>query len=250
MKKHYLLLILFCSISQVFAQRNTPWQLLDNDKEINSERIRESAYSDNQKLLQFNAVQFKQLLSNVNDRASGLPGVEISLPNIDGKLERFMVWESSNFEPQLQAQFPEIRAFVGKGITDPSATLNFSFSPSGIQTMVFRADTGSEFIEPYTKDRSVYVVFDSKTRIAGQLPFVCSQEDIDLANNLQRNGNVTFANNQVYKTMRLALSCTGGYGTDHGGTRRLARGARQRGCHSLYEPAVGFPVRRQPRHER
>ena len=39
-------------------------------------------------------------------------------------------------------------------------------------------------------------------------------------------------------------------GTDHGGTRREPCGAGQRGRHPVYEPAVGFPVRRQPRHER
>jgi subtilisin-like proprotein convertase family protein len=218
MKKHYLSLILFFSISQIFAQKNSAWQLLSDDKSITSERVRETEYSENQKLLQFNPVQFKQLLANVNTKTSGQAGVEISLPNIDGKFERFMVWESSNFEPELQAQYPEIRAYVGKGITDPSATLNFSFSPLGVQTMIFRADTGSEFIEPYTKDRSVYVVFDSKTRIKGELPFNCSTEDIAVAQELHRNANQTFANTQVYKTMRLALSCTGEYGVYHGGT--------------------------------
>src|SRR6185369_3803912 len=33
----------------------------------------------------------------------------ITLPNADGQLEQFQVVEASNFEPALQAQFPEIR---------------------------------------------------------------------------------------------------------------------------------------------
>ncbi|MFN3752982.1 reprolysin-like metallopeptidase [Flavobacterium sp.] len=225
MKKQYFLFILFFSVIQGFAQGNSTWKLLSNDKLITAEKVRETDYSDNQKLLEFNAVEFKQLLVNVNDLASGLPGVEISLPNIEGKLEKFRVWESSNFAPELQANFPEIRAYVGKGITDPAATLNFSFAPSGIQTMIFRAGLGSEFIEPYTKDRSVYVVFDSKTRARGQLPFVCSTEDVAMADNLQRNSNVTMANNQIYKTMRLAVSCNGEYAVYHGGTVALALAA-------------------------
>jgi hypothetical protein len=69
--------------------------------------------------------------------------------------------ESSNFEPGLQAKYPEIRAFAGKSVDNPGSTIRFSFSPYGVQTMVFRPDTGSEFIEPYTKDSSVYVLFDS-----------------------------------------------------------------------------------------
>ena len=39
-------------------------------------------------------------------------------------------------------------------------------------------------------------------------------------------------------------------GTDDRGTRRQARRAGQRACHTIYEPPVGFPVRRQPRRER
>lgn len=210
-------MVFIFAISQVFAQKSS-WQLFSNDKTITSEKVRETVYSENQKLLQFNAVQFKQSLAQVKERTSGLPGVEVSIPNINGALERFLVWESSNFEPELQARYPEIRAYVGKGITDPSATLNFSFSPLGIQTMIFRAGSGSEFIEPYTKDRSVYVVFDSKTRVAGELPFNCSTEDVALSQNLHRNAAEALANNQVYKTMRLALSCTGEYTAYFGGT--------------------------------
>ena len=64
----------------------------------------------------------------------------ISLPNAEGEIEQFQVFEASNFEPDLQARFPEIRAFSGKGITDKAATLKLSISPQGIQTMIFRTD--------------------------------------------------------------------------------------------------------------
>src|SRR5688572_18400384 len=83
----------------------------------------------------------------------------ISLPNADGQIEQFEIIEASNFEPALQAQFPEIRAFSGKGITDKYATLKLSISPQGIQTMVFRTEKQTEFIEPYSADHTVYTVF-------------------------------------------------------------------------------------------
>jgi subtilisin-like proprotein convertase family protein len=219
MKKILLLVVFILSINFSFSQRNNSWKLFENNKSVTSEKIRKTPYSVNQKLLEFNAVQFKQSLSNVSQRSSGQAGTIIQFPNSNGELEKFQVWESSNFEPALQAQFPEIRAYVGKGITDPSAVLNFSFSPRGIQTMVFRADKGTEFIEPYTKDNSVYVIFDSATRIAGKLPFNCSTEDIAISQNLSdKLVNVTLSSAQSYKTMRLALSCTGEYGQYHGGT--------------------------------
>jgi subtilisin-like proprotein convertase family protein len=238
MKKILLFVIFITSIATVSAQKDNAWQVYSDDQVVTSEKIRENPYAENQKLLQFNPIQFKQSLANVAELSSGQPGVEILLPNVNGALEKYLVWESSNFEPALQASFPDIRAYVGKGITDPTAVLNFSFSPYGVQTMVFRADSGSEFIEPYTKDRSVYIVFDSKTRVAGQMPFVCSSEDQAIHQQLQRNNNATFANNQVYKTMRLALSCTGEYGAYHGGTvagALAAMNATMTRCNGIFE---------------
>src|SRR5215211_7144794 len=50
----------------------------------------------------------EQLFSIVDDNARQNSTI-ISLPNADGRLELFEVFEASNFEPDLQAQFPEIR---------------------------------------------------------------------------------------------------------------------------------------------
>jgi subtilisin-like proprotein convertase family protein len=215
MKKHYLLLIFMFSLSQVFAQRTNPWQVLDNEISITSEKVRTTPYSENQKLLQFNTELFKTFLTNIPDRASGLPGAEMLFPNVEGKLEKFLVWESSNFEPGLQEKYPDIRAFVGRGVNDPTARLNFSFSPLGIQTMVFRADLGAEYIEPYTKDKTVYVIFDAKTRIKGESTFVCSTDETAI---IQQAKTSNRSSAQIYKTMRLALSCTSEYTTYFGGT--------------------------------
>lgn len=239
MKKFLFLVVFILSLNFSFSQRNNSWKLFENNKAITSEKIRKTPYSVNQKLLEFNIVQFKQSLATVSQRSSGQAGTIIQFPNSNGELEKFQVWESSNFEPALQAQFPEIRAYIGKGITDPSAVLNFSVSPRGIQTMVFRADKGTEFIEPYTKDNSVYVIFDSASRIAGKLPFNCSTEDIAINQNLSdKLVNATLSSAQSYKTMRLALSCTGEYGQYHGGTvsgALAAMNATMTRCNGVFE---------------
>ena len=39
------------------------------------------------------------------------------------------MFEASNFEPDLQAQFPEIRAYAGIGIDNPSLQVRLSISP-------------------------------------------------------------------------------------------------------------------------
>ena len=121
----------------------------------------------------------------------------IVLPNADGQYEQFEVFEASNFEPDLQAQFPEIRAYSGKGITDKYATLKLSISPQGIQTMVFRTEKENEFIEAYSQDHTVYSVFRSQ-REKGKLPWTCSTEDqrmaADLSSRLPASPKVMPAN--------------------------------------------------------
>ena len=218
MKKTLLLLLILTNSIYVFSQKSSVWKKVNEANVVDSKKIRSTTYSENQVLFNFDKQLFIQSLSNVADRFSGLSGVQITLPNAAGELEQFLVWENSNFEPELQAQYPEIRAYVGKGISDVNAKLNFSIAPSGIQTMILRADKGAEFIEPYTTDSSVYVLFDSKTRTKGNLPFVCSTADVALSQKLSSSPELQRANNQVMKTMRLALSCTGEYGTYFGGT--------------------------------
>lgn len=163
--------------------------------------------------------QLKQTLQNVPERYSNMPGTIISIPNAQGKMERFQVWESSNFTPTLQAKFPEIRSYIGIGVDDPTAYLRFSLSPSkGISTMTLRAGK-SEFIEQYTVDGK-YIVFDSKAhRTQGEIPFECSTPETSaLVNDSQELVSSNKSSAGVFKTFRLAQSVTGEYSQYHGGT--------------------------------
>ena len=88
-------------------------------------------------LFDLNSEAMRQTLFSAVNSTSKKSAV-ISLPNAEGGIEQFEVFEASNFDAELQAQFPQIRAFSGKGLTDKYATLKISISPEGIQTMVFR----------------------------------------------------------------------------------------------------------------
>jgi len=217
MKKLLLILTIALPIAQSLAQSNAIWKKVSRENVEYLPTIKTTSYSQRQELFEINVGQLKTILANAADKFSGRAGVAVDFPNSEGQLERFLVWENSNFAPELQAQYPEIRAYVGRSTADKSATINFSLSPAGLQTMVLRAGSGSEFIEPYTTDHSVYVLFDSQTRTTARLPFNCATADQHLSEEL--GGQVANrANNQQYKTMRLALSCTGEYTAYFGGT--------------------------------
>ena len=172
------------------------------------------------KLFNLNATNFRQrILSSAN--ANVIKGSNvISLPNADGNLEEYEIVEASNFEPDLQARFPEIRAYSGKGITDKYATLKLSVSPQGIQTMVFRTETDNEFIEPYSKDHTVYAVYRSH-RDKGKLPWTCTTDDKRMATDISskiNSSNAVGSSTGQLKTMRLAQSCNGEYANYFGAT--------------------------------
>ena len=164
------------------------------------------------KLFDLDLAPLSQELHSVTDNRERHSTV-ITLPNADGQLEKFEVFEASNFEPDLQARFPEIRAFSGRSVTDPSSTLKLSLSPQGIQSMVFRTEQDSEFIEPYSADHRVYAVYRSR-RARGQLPWTCSTEDRKMAASIDEKiagMRLPESNTGEHRTIRLAQSNNGEY---------------------------------------
>jgi subtilisin-like proprotein convertase family protein len=218
MKRIILFFIIVFSSAAIHAQDGSFWKRIVQDKVTVYDRINDKPLTEKQLLFSLNEIAIKKSLETLHNKTSKKDRIEITIPNINGELEKFWVWESSNFEPELQAQNPDIRAYNGIGITDRKASLYFSLSPKGIQTMILRGESGSEFIEPYSKDHTVYILFDSKSRIRGSLPFTCKTEDVALNKDLFKKTNKVSANNSVFKTFKLALSCTGEYTAFHGGT--------------------------------
>jgi hypothetical protein len=206
---------LLCS-TVLFAQDY--WSAHTDATRITTDKsVARLSFPTDYKLFDLNKPALQNLLFRVVGNATGHSTI-ISLPNTEGQLEQFEVFEASNFEPALQAQFPEIRAFSGKGITDRYATLKLSISPQGIQTMVFRTEKENEFIEPYSNDHTVYAVFKSK-RQPSVLPWRCTTPDEQLSTGLnQQVNNAVARSTSDLKTMRLAQSVTAEYSNYFGAT--------------------------------
>jgi len=199
------------------AQSDNFWKKI-NPKEISSvEKNKAEKNSEEVLLFQLDEIGMKNTLAKINNKSSQ-ESVEINIPNSDGTLERYTVQESSNFAPELQSKYPEIRSYKGIGITDKTATAYFSYSPLGMQTMVIRADEDSEFIESYSKTKAVYKLITSKNRSNSNMPVACSTEDVALNSELQNKTNKVKANDRVFRTFRLALSCNAEYTNYYGGT--------------------------------
>jgi len=225
MKKNILYIFILVWCSSIQAQNQIPWKRIDQGSSPSFDNKTNGSGSNKQVLFRLDQEMFMQSLATVSSKTQKERRVEINIPNISGAMEKFLVWESSNLEPELQAKYPDIRAYSGIGLTDTKSTINFSLSPEGIQTMVLRGDSGSEFIEASSNDKNSYVVFSSKNKNVGSLPFSCKTEDVALNQQLLSKTSKISANNKIFKTLRLALSCTGEYGAFHGGTQAKALAA-------------------------
>src|SRR5258705_8343094 len=223
MRKVLLLALVLTSFSMLaFSQGDRFWSANNQDRTSipTDKAVGRLTYPKEFKLFNLNLEPLRQELLSVVDRSSKHSTI-ITLPNANGGLEQFEVYEASNFEPDLQAQFPEIRAYSGKGITDKYATVKLSISPQGIQTMVFRTDNENEFMEPYSNDHKIYSIYRSH-RDKGQLPWTCTTQEQQLSSNINSaiSGRTEAAGTSTgrLKTLRLAQSCNGEYSNWFGAT--------------------------------
>jgi subtilisin-like proprotein convertase family protein len=219
MKKPLLLILVLLLNSVLFSQSKNWTKIPAARNLVANKNVNRSSFPKVFELYQMNLGSLVETLKNApQKRSNQASNVIIEVPSMDGKIEHYKVYEFSNFAPALQAQFPNIRSYVGQGMEDKTATIRFSVDPSGFQAMILKGDRHNVFIEPYSEDSSVYAVYES-TRNKGSLPFICSTEESVLAHDLSKDmQQSTLSNSGELLEFRLALSCNGEYTAYFGGT--------------------------------
>ncbi len=177
------------------------------------------------KLFDLNVTSLKSSLTDSPARSANTKSNTIlSIPNAEGVLENFRVYENSNMDPALAARYPEIKSYIGIGIDNPSATAYFSVSPLGFKSMVLTPDQSAVFIEPISADLETYTVYKKSDKKQSLTPFECSVLDI-VAPQIESTYARPNADDATLRTFRLAVSVTGEYTAYFGGTKALALAA-------------------------
>ena len=203
-------------------EKGTFWKPTQNSNKMVLERKLE--LPENQ-LLDLDVNAASNFLRNAPSRFSNRnSSVILSLPNADGTMERFRIYENSNMDPALAARYPEIKSYVGIGIENPTASAYISTSPLGFKSMVLNPGKPAVFVEPFSQDLQTYTVYTKADKKTAFTKFECSVLDrvtpsLDGAN-LRPN-----ADDGNLRTFRLAMSVTGEYTAYFGGTKALALAA-------------------------
>ena len=225
MKSKLLIVILFAATSITFAQNKSGlWNAIS--KKSNMVALDSKMQLPENKLFELNLTSLKSSLNNAPSRFANTKqsSTILSIPNAEGVLEKYTVFENSNLDPALAAKFPEIKSYVGIGIDNPTATAYFSISPLGFKSMVLSADKSSVFIEPISADLTTYTVYKKSDKKASLTAFECSVINVatpKISQTLARPN----ADDAVLRTFRLAVSCTGEYAAYFGGTKPQALAA-------------------------
>ncbi|NER18004.1 reprolysin-like metallopeptidase [Spongiivirga citrea] len=157
---------------------------------------------------------FKKNLAKAPKRINAKQGGAIMiLPNADGNLERFYVYEASIMHPALAEKYPTIKSYAATGIDDPSAKARFSVDHRGAQFMIRSTNKSTVYIEPDVSAKQ-YVVYAREDITSTKDELQCILDDSAFGGKIPNFNSTTQknTNDSTLRKYRLALSCSAEYG--------------------------------------
>ncbi|RNA60467.1 T9SS C-terminal target domain-containing protein [Chryseobacterium nematophagum] len=212
--KKFSIFIFFLIGGTLFSQ----WSPIEPQKGLENISNRQNYYK-------LNIDVIKAQLKNAQETGKNAKAVEILLPTLEGKIERFSIYSFPVLAKELADEY-QLGSYVGVGIDDPSKYVRFSIAPNDFQSMIIK-NGESEFIDAQGQDKTIHTVHPSST---GSTGFACGVEESPISvkqlEQLREQGKVfshqptdfSKSFDQTFRTMRLAVSTTADYAAFHGGT--------------------------------
>jgi hypothetical protein len=133
--------------------------------------------------------------------------IAISLPDPDGNMRTFRVWETPVMAPELSAKYPQIKTYTATDIDNPRISAKLNYSPWGFHAIIFDGDN-TYLIDPFSNEsNSYYLAYYKRDYRRGEAELMhCEMQvgDHDPSPSHRTHGDVK-------RTYRLALACTGEY---------------------------------------
>ena len=215
MKQKLLTLTALLTFSMGFAQQ--PWQTVTKaavPKETISKR---DSHPKDFLLYQLDINRLKAQLQQAPLRQSGTASnTIISLPNADGSMQQFRVYNAPVLAPGLAAKYPGIQSYVGQCVEEPTTVIRFSTTLYGLHVMAL-ATGHTWYIDPYTKTGNYYMVY-KKSSLETAKTFHCLTSDNSTRRLSAREIQQTLAapmDAGNWRTYRAAILATVEYSAFH-----------------------------------
>ncbi|UMB59655.1 M12 family metallo-peptidase [Lutibacter sp. A80] len=165
----------------------------------------------------------KNKLKNAPKRKEDLKNSSVTLnfPNGNGELENYEIFETPILSDKLQKKYPTIKSYIGKSVKNPGTTIRFSVTAAGLNAMTLINSGESTFIDPYTKNKTSYLVYKKTDTPEPEEEFVCKFDDYntEIKHRTKTTSNTSSkaenANDGKLRTYRLAIATTGEYAQFH-----------------------------------
>jgi subtilisin-like proprotein convertase family protein len=134
-----------------------------------------------------------QHLGKATMEFAGGPALPVDLPLADGRLLRFLVWESPIVAPGFSRHFPAIRTYAGKASDGSGRTVRMGVGYDGFHAYVLGIDQQEQTItNQFSADKMQYIVYQNNTLpVASYLPrgaFACGVLEAGIATETHKSG--------------------------------------------------------------
>lgn len=162
----------------------------------------------------------KQIKSSSTAKSAGNM---VYLPNSEGDIVPFNLKETSVLHPDLAQKYPSIKSYTGKSL-DGRYRVRLSSSHKGLQSMVVDLEGNQmAFMEPASNASDTYILYKKEDGLSSKMDFICETSKDLFASGKNSSGTtaktiVPLVDGQVLRKYRIAVSASGEYTLEMGGT--------------------------------
>jgi hypothetical protein len=210
--KKYILSIFICLLTNSSFSQSNLWQKTIL-KPSDSTSFVKKLYNGRYQTYSLNLNNLKTQLENAplrNDIGSR-SSLVVNFPDEKGNMERFSVLETPVLARAIAIQHPNIKTYVGFSLDNPGGRIRFSVTPLGLKAMTTYLNKPAVFIVPKEKGNTLeYISYQRGVRKSSKKDFKCLTEN-ELVRIKERNPFNRDANDQILRTLKIAISTTGEY---------------------------------------
>ncbi|WP_235932423.1 reprolysin-like metallopeptidase [Flagellimonas sediminis] len=138
----------------------------------------------------------------------------VYLPDGEGNIIPFTLKETPVLHPDLAKKYPNIKSYSGVS-SNGKYKVKLSSSQNGLESMVINLKNHEQtFMEPVSNKTDAYVLYAKGAGLTSKDDFVCETKETLLTSKTI----IPLVDDQVLRKYRIAVSATGEYTQDQGGT--------------------------------